>query len=478
MKSLFYQFAFCRCLLLLFSLLCLKSSLFAQFNIQLEGQDQFPSGITGLTPVVDKLDRDYVYVAANEDGLKIYDVVMATPVLVQSLDTIALGARVMSVTQRDTLLYVCIGTHFGTGQSDPPGITIVDVADPLSPIVLDSWTGNPAHGTGIVRVLGDYAYVGGMYEGLIVLNISDPNNISFVSQLIPPIDFPHPNNTQEKVNARGMDVVDSLVYLCYDQGGVRVINCADINNPVEIEMWANPVTFDPMEWPRAYNNIIVDDTVAYVAVDYCGLEILDIRDPYNISMITHYNPHDCPVNGLWWGAPIHTNEMVLQKECNALFISTGKSDLLVMDIADPYAPIAIDSFGTVLDTAATWGIDMNDEHIYLTYTYIPTWVPSILVPFYSEWNGVKKLAYDKCGLGQINMSNESSIVYPNPSSGILNVSSDAPYRYRLIDLSGKLTMRGNGASNNQIDLSLVEKGTYILTLEYAEQVVRHKIVLE
>ncbi len=436
-------------------------------NFNLDSEAEITNYISGLTPVIDKLGRDYLYVTANEGGLKIYDVASGIS-LVASVDTVELTMKPMSVTQVDTLLYVAIGTHFGLlgSTNDPAGLAIVNVADPTNPQVLDIWvSGTLGKGAGIVRVQDDYAYLGAMPEGLIILDVSDPLAIDSVSNIIPPGDFPHVDNTPSKVNTRGMFIVDTLVYLCNDEGGMHVINCADITNPVIIEMFANPITFPLFNWPRAYNNVIIDDTLAYIAVDYCGLEIWNVKDPYDVEMVYHWNPRNCPI-GLWDEAPVHANELFLQKECNLLFMSTGKSEMIVMDIADPNMPVAIDSFGTVMDTTGTWGIDVDDNFVYLTYVNSPLIFPDWWTPFYSTWAGVKKIAYTKCSAKLEDQAITDFSVFPNPAEDYIEVSGlEGEFDFTIVSILGEKMRSGKLSTGEKISTVGLSQGVYLIQLE-------------
>ena len=438
-------------------------------NLTLDDEAEITNYISGLTPVIDKLGRDYLYVTANEGGLKIYDVASGIS-LIATVDTVELTMKPMSVTQVDTLLYVAIGSHFGWDSTsvDSPGLAIVNVANPTNPQVIGVWSASvEGKGAGIVRIQGDYAYLGAMPHGLIILDISDPTAIDSVSSIIPPLDFPHIGNEQGKVNARGMDIVDTLVYLCNDAGGMHVINCADIANPLIIEMFANPITFPWLNWPRAYNNVIIDDTLAYIAVDYCGLEIWNVKDPYNVEMVHHWNPRNCPV-GVWWQAPIHTNELILQKECNLLFMSTGKSEMVVMDIANPNMPVAIDSFGTAMDTTGTWGIDVDNEFIYLTYVNVPLFVPWVFSPFYSTWAGVKKIAYTKCAATLEEEALDQLRLFPNPAESYFEVKGiEGEMDFNLFSMLGENILQGRVQAGQQISTVGLSPGVYLVQLSNA-----------
>lgn len=432
-------------------------------NLQLVNEHEYPEFRSALTPKVDVLGRPYLYVASNELGLRIYNTSTGLNHILD-LDTLDLEMRVMSVNQVDTVLFVCIGSSFNS--TDPFGLATVGVGDPENPIVLDVYmNGSPGGGSGIVELSGDYAFLGAMPQGLVILDISDPYAISFVSDIVPEISYPHSGNTQNLVNARGMAIKDSLVFLCYDAGGLRVINCSDINNPVEIGRYANPITFEPYNMPRAYNNIVLDDTVAYLAVDYCGIEVIGISDPENLYLIQHWNPNDCP-NGVWWDAPIHANELKIRPDCDILFVSTGKSEMKVMDITDPYNIYEIDSYGSLMDTTGSWGLDITESDIYLTYVYVPTFVPFPFTPFHSIWSGVKQISYDSpCLNGMKAIKDKANIhLFPNPTSDYIGV--DNPVKigsYLILDISGQIVLSGK-TEKDTIDVSSLERGMYYLLL--------------
>lgn len=433
-------------------------------NLQLANEHEYPEFRSALTPKVDIIGRPFLYVASNDLGLRVYNTSTGLA-HVLDLDTLDLEMRVMSVNQVDTVLFVCIGSSFNS--TDPYGLATVGVGDPLNPVVLDIYmNGSQGGGSGIVELSGDYAFLGAMPDGLVVLDVSDPYNISFVSDVVPDISYPHSGNTQNLVNARGLAIKDSLVFMCYDAGGMRVINCSDINNPVEIGRYANPVTFQPNNMPRAYNNIVLDDTVAYVAVDYCGIEVIGISDPENPYLIQHWNPHDCPT-GVWWDAPIHANELKILPDCDLLFVSTGKSELKVMDIADPYNIYEVDAFGSLQDTSGSWGLDITESDIYLTYVYVPTFVPFPFAPFHSTWSGVKRITYDSPCVNRIKEKKDDIDIrlFPNPVTDFIRIDGPVEIRdYIILDISGKTILYGK-TENGIIDVSLLERGMYYLVTD-------------
>jgi len=462
-------------LLLIVCISFFSTTLFSQFlNFQLEDADQFPINVSGLTPKADILGRDFLYVACSENGVRIYETSSGLN-QISVLSVAQLGLRPMSVNQKDSILYVCIGSHFNS--TDPYGIVSVDVSDPYNPVILDQYINSVnGGGTGIVEFQDDYAFVGAMPDGLVILNISDPQNITFISSIVPNIDYPHVNNTQAKVNARGLAVRDSLVYLCYDAGGMRVIDVSDINSPTQIGLFANPITYVPMNLPRAYNNIVLDDTLAYIAVDYCGIEVVNIKDPYNPILVSHWNPHNCP-SGQWSNAPIHTNELKLFPECDLLFVSTGKSELQVLNISDPTNLSLADSYGSIVDTTGSWGLDVTSESVFLTYVYISELIIFPFAPFHSNWSGVREINFDSdCinGIADLELEFNSSI-FPNPAHSEIEIKNiEIVGQYKISSLAGSISESGIIQPNQKIDISQLYPGYYFIQIVTDEKVLTFK----
>lgn len=370
-----------------------------------------------MTMMHDVLDRPYLYVANKEAGLKIYEIsTLSTPVLAATVEiNLYDSLHVMNVSQNGNYLYLAIGNSFTNPQEG--GMAIVDITNPALPVVTDYYVvPNSSSGGGIVKAEGNYAYLGAMKSGLIILDISDKNNIQFVSQFSPSINFPPLNNPNADLyNARGMEVINSIVYLCFDAGGFRIINCTNKAVPVETGRWCNPVMYTPLDHPKAYNNLVVDDTLVYIAVDYCGLEVLNISDTSNITLHGWWNPYNCPNNN-WFSSPVHSNEIQYDSNCKRVFLSTGKSDLMVVDVSNPAQPDSCNFYGGVSNNLGTWGVGIYEDQVYLSYI-------CAIIPFSSNWTGVKILSYTPCTttvneeFGYKRITN----LYPQPASTEITV---------------------------------------------------------
>lgn len=336
-----------------------------------------------MTMRQDNLARPFLYVAAKDGGLLIYDT-SGTPALVRTIPAVDLGSlHVMSLSQSGQRLFLALGNHW-SGQN--PGLAIIDISDPRQATLLGLWRdGAVLGGAGGVEVVDDIAYLGAMKSGLYILDIAVPSSIRQVAKFVPDIRYPDHNPDPPKFNARGMVVRDGIVYLCYDAGGLRLIDVHNPAQPAEIGRYANP-SMDRK--PRAYNNIVLDGRYAYVTVDYVGFEVLDIASPSAIKLVSWWNPWNPELNGLrWFTSPGHANEIAYDAQRKLVFISAGRSDLQVLSVADPVKPRLVGGYGEVEDKLGTWGVSIHGDRVYLAY------IRTLGIPFVSQWTGVKVLRY-------------------------------------------------------------------------------------
>ena len=300
------------CLFLLTAALLAPFHSFPQACLNLQEKADIASTCSTISMTMehDQQGQPFLYVANKEAGLRVYNISnIQSPALVKEIGTDRLeGLEAMNLSQSGNYLYLALGNFFAGDQS--PGLAIIDVAEPANAGVKDVWVfPTPTQGAGIVEVEGDYAYLGAMGHGLVILDVSDKENIEFVASYTPDITFPDPNPDPAKYNARGMAAKDNFVYLCYDAGGIRIIDVSDKQQPVEIGRYSNPAL---NARPRAYNNALLHENLLYVTFDYCGLEILDVSNPENIAPISWWNPWNCQSNPLnWFSSPGHANELAL-----------------------------------------------------------------------------------------------------------------------------------------------------------------------
>ncbi|MEW6468366.1 MAG: hypothetical protein AB1458_05540 [Bacteroidota bacterium] len=348
-----------------------------------------PSDCKGnvMTMKHDAQGKDFLYVACKDAGLKIYSLTSSSASLVKTIPASALhNLHVMSLSQQGNYLYLALGNSFAKAVQSP-GMAIVDVSLPAQAAVAAVWSDPESKcGAGIVESDGQYAYLGAMSKGLMIFDVGDKKAPKLVSQLIPDLKFPEVKYDAKKINARGMALRDDKVYLCYDAGGLRVIDVKDKKNPRETGKYSNPAMNGK---PRAYNNIVLDDTLAYVAVDYCGIEVISIKEPAALKLVHWWNPWKCEESGMkWFKSDGHCNEIVMDHKSKLLFVSTGKSDMYVLSVKDPLAPGIMCVYGGIANEMGTWGVSRCGNEVYLSY------ICTLGIPFKSNWSGVKVLKYE------------------------------------------------------------------------------------
>ena len=446
---------------------------------------QFPLLQHNMTAKRDTMaSKPYLYVAGKERGLVIYNISnLTSPILTASILPSAMqNLDVMSLTQAGNYLYLALGDFFNSG-SENSGMAIVDISLPAAPILMSVYSYSLSSGSGHVAVDGNYAYLSAMQNGIIVFDVTNKSNIQLVSVFKPSIHFPkvNPNTSeQQKINVRQITVKNNVLYVCDDAGGIRVVNATNKNNLLETGQYSNSLLSSR---PRAYNNLILNDTLAYVAADYCGVEILNIKDTSNITQVGWWNPYNCEsVATNWFTSPGYANELDYDENCKLLFVSTGRNDMRVINVANPSAPDSCTSYGNSTDSLGTWGISRYQNQLFLTY--ISTW--PLFTPFPSKWSGVKILTYNNSCLstGFKNNIKESGVLFfPNPVSNVLNlkVNNDRflNKKISLLDNTGKLMYSGVISEPNfSIDVSSYSIGLYLISVKLDDEVFVRKIAVE
>lgn len=424
---------------------------------------------------------DYLYSANMEHGLGVYDISqqgVITPVVNLSVSSFN-NLDVSTIEQRGNSLFVGIGDFQITSNSSS-GLAILDISNPLNPTLKDIWD-STYFSLGISHLIldGDYAYLSTMKDGIIILNVADENNIFFVSHLQLDLSFPAPSSPNAH-NARGLKIRNNSLYVCFDRGGIRLIDVTDKTNPVEVYKYIN-LSLNSQAG-AAYNDIVLKGNHAYVSVDYCGLEVIDITTiPF--SSIQWYNPWGCNFSN-WSGAEIHTNEMHLGNGDSLLFVTAGQSDLFVFDVTNPLATKRIGQLVNVSDTLATHGIDVYNNQIVLSFLRTPFHIPP-LTPFYADPGGLKILSFNvlnsTTSLDHINWSDSKLKVYPNPTliNEIVIECSDLLFSASLIDESGRLVFENQQLNTNifKLNTSSFAPGVYVLKTITSKTVLTQKVFI-
>ncbi|MFN8155430.1 MAG: T9SS type A sorting domain-containing protein [Bacteroidia bacterium] len=429
----------------LFLLLLLPVVATAQIDtvtLQVQSSHLFPS-FPWKSSYSSKLDQrpgvNYLYSANMEFGLGIYQ--FPAPGTLNNVTDLPISTfnnlDVSTVEIRGNSLFAGIGDYH-VNNNTASGLAILDITNPAAPVMKDSWDSTAfLHGVNHIVIDGDYAYLSTMGDGLFILNIADENNIFFEGALGLDLSWPAPSTNAH--NARGMMIKNDTLYVCFDRGGLRVVDVTNKNTPVEIYKYIN--TSLTSIAAAAYNDIAIKGNYAFVTVDYCGLEIIDISSiPF--TSVQWYNPWGCNLTN-WSGAAIHTNEVRLGNNDSLLFVTGGQSELFVFDVTDPANTHKVGELVNLNDSLATNGLDVYNGKTALSFIRTPFHLPP-LTPFYADPGGLKILDYQVLlqNVAIHEMNNNSRITLaPNPAHSVLqvkfNTAMQESYTITLMNAIGK-----------------------------------------
>ncbi|MCB9240834.1 MAG: hypothetical protein H6608_06875 [Flavobacteriales bacterium] len=438
-------------------------------NLQLQNDIAGKCADQVMTLTADLNGKPYLYVANKSAGLVIHDLSAKDPRKVAQLPIDSFDKlEVMGVSHYGEKLYLALGNFFSTKEAS--GMAIVDISNPEKPSVNGLWKHSAGtEGASQVVVHGSTAYLAAFSHGIFILDISNPSNIQLISQFVPNLNFPDSPPDSTKINARGMVLENDVIYLSYDAGGIRIINVSNPAKPRETGRYSNPVM---NKKPRAYNNAVKYGKYLFCGVDYCGMEVLDVSDTTSITQVSWWNPwkcHESPLN--WFSSNGHVNEVRMDTLEQKLFVSTGKSDLMVIDVSDPTHPDSCSTYGGIANNIGTWGLSIYDNNVYLAYI-------CTLVPFTSNWTGVKHLKFDRSTTSAnhrltVNPPN----IYPNPAGIGETINIDLPVRIlsnSLCDCRGQIIRSGFGST---LSTQHLQPGAYVIRIQTDLGDYQHMILL-
>jgi len=450
--------------LFLLFLVNLSISQIDSVGIEFQGEIEFPSQFlqlkSSISSRIDNRNNGYLYSANLIFGLGIYDI--SDPSNIEMLLDIEIstfeGLSVSTLQQVDNFLFVGLGDF----QKENPasGLAIINVTIPENPILQDIWTSADfIFGVSHLDIYDGIAYLSMMDDGLLILDVNNVDDIQFVSSYIPDLTFPATSDGHH--NGRGITKSGDILYYTFDRGGLRAIDVSDIYHPEEIQKYINPDLIDKAT--AAYNDVIVIGNYAYVSVDYCGMEVLDIStDPW--TLVEWYDPVDCQGFN-WFGADVHTNEVVTACNDSLLYISGGNSEVIVFDISDPLELKRVGRFFELNNELAAYGLHVLDDKISVSYINNP-----LNIPYVGNWGRLKLLSFTKMTATSLNdvENNSPSVFFPNPAYSYIEIANyNGINAISLFTLEGRFIKNFNllEIENGRIDIRHWSNGTYLLKWE-------------
>lgn len=424
-----------------------------------------------------KFDRNnapYIYAASTTLGLTVYDFSNpSSPFPANSYPPSFFGDfQPTGIQQVGNLLYVTCG-NFQQFGGDSVGIAVMDVSTPPNLSLVGFWKDSTLmDGASMSIVEGDYAYIALFHDGIGVLDISDLQNIQLLSTYIP--DPMWPSNLQTNPNARGINFRNDTLFLAYDAGGLRLIDVSNKSNPVEISRYIHtPLHNQAFAF---YNNVELNENYAYMAVDYCGLDVADITTPNAPTNTLWFDPWACN-DSSWHLNDGHTNELAMVPSEDLLIVGGGDTEIQAFDVSNPSTPRLVGEVANLMDSTVGWGIDVWNGKVCLALVDNTLSIILIDEPYVGTKGGIAIYDY------QVLVGSEDAIeprnllidIGPVPAAEFLDITIDlpqpAPLTFQILDIQGRQLMQKvqsnltPGKSQIRLDLEDLSQGVYILSVE-------------
>ncbi len=244
-------------------------------------------------PVLDiGMDNHGVYVANGVDGLQILD----TKITNQS-------PRVGHWPAFSSMSGVAGNGHFVFAGETEAGVHTLDVSN-LNPIrYLGTFQQLKAtEVTNRMAASGNYFYWNSLQNGFQIFDITNPAQWQLRS-------------TTPMGKAQGVPLIKgTTAYIPDGTNGLKVINISNADAPQVLGSWSGQVY-----------DIALYDTLAFIAGQYSGLRLLNIKNPAQIREIGKITPY--------------STVMSLELVGNTLYLAAGYLGVVMFDVTDPFNPV-------------------------------------------------------------------------------------------------------------------------------------------
>lgn len=240
------------------------------------GSAPLPGGLDVAEGTAVAVDGDIVYTLnTGEDGtFAAYDAsVPASPVL---CDSLALGEFLGNANYRTSSIIAASNgiAYVADPDSSSPGLThclgMVDVSDCSDIALVSSFH---THSNAITKIVLDGArgYAADNGEGLLVLDLSDRLNPVVIGGYHSP------------ANIRKKDKVGPYLYVTDEFNGISALRVANPDKPLLRGV------YQTAEGAVDIDGFEIRNDLAYLAVGWAGLEVVDVGNPTGMSLVGSYS---------------------------------------------------------------------------------------------------------------------------------------------------------------------------------------------
>ncbi len=223
------------------------------------------------------------------------------------------------------------------------GLYVIDVSDPASPSEVGSYN-TPGQARKVVKD-GDYCYVADFGGGLVIIDVTDPSDPSLEGWY----------NTSGRSN--GIAVYGDY---CYVADGVCGLHVFNIDDPTD------PLRLDTLDTNGAAQDVVVssDGNTAYVADSLNGLVVVDVSDPGDIALAGSLE-----TDGIALAIAISDDD-------EYVYIADATNGLRIIDVTTPAAPSEVGA----LEGFDAQDVVLSGEHAYIADNEFLLYMANILDP--------------------------------------------------------------------------------------------------
>ncbi|MEO0138016.1 MAG: hypothetical protein ABIL40_07960 [candidate division WOR-3 bacterium] len=236
---------------------------------------------------------NYAYIANDQGGLQIVDI--SNPESTYVVGHYFHQTNIQGVAVRDSFAYLALAA----GPPNNGGMLIVNISDPANPSFVgqDNWF----YGYNVFAPPNDtkYVYIAARYW-FIVEDVSWPQYPSYARRFATP------------GNVHSLFIVDSLAYLACEQMGLIIYNLKNPDSTAKI---------GEMDTPSNARDVFVIDDFAYIADGYDGLVLIDVSNPYKPRLVSSYD------------TPGYAQGIFVEN--GLAYLADGSGGLKVIDVSDP-----------------------------------------------------------------------------------------------------------------------------------------------
>jgi hypothetical protein len=231
--------------------------------------------------------------------------------------------EISSFSVPDRFLKVDIAGSYAYFANEDDGLIIFDISNPEDPIEFGSFD-TPREVMNLA-VRDTFAYLG-ENNGFRIVNVANPATPFEVSYLALPDD------------ANSVFLLGNYAYVACDNRGLRIIDISNPSNPTEIGFFDTGDATD----------LFVVDTFAYIADGSSGLRILNVTNPNSIYQIGIIDPG---------------RAFAVKVERTYAYVADYAGDrLVVIDVLNPAEPVLLGSCSTPLNPT---DLSMSGNYIYV-----------------------------------------------------------------------------------------------------------------